>query len=289
MTEQQGVAAPARVTVLMPVRAYQPAYLRQALESIRLQTSPRWRLLVVDDGSDGGFADGPGALFEDQRVRLLDNHGRGFAAALNVGLRDTRTEFVALLFADDLWAPNAVEVLTSFIERFPEVDFFHTSRAAVDEHGRPIGPIYHPQAKFTLEDFHRGSPVKHLLCWRRDPALAIGGMDESLDPIGIDDYDFPWRMAEAGVRFMAISDCLYLWRDHRESFRLTTHVPRNAQVRTLRRIMRKHGVRRARVELQIAAHRRSQLRQCLYRSPLDRWLKARLGHDPRRGWREPYC
>jgi GT2 family glycosyltransferase len=114
-------------------------------------------------------------------------------------------------------------------------------------------------------------------------------MDESLDPIGIDDYDFPWRMAEAGVRFMAISDCLYLWRDHRESFRLTTHVPRNAQVRTLRRIMRKHGVRRARVELQIAAHRRSQLRQCLYRSPLDRWLKARLGHDPRRGWREPYC
>ena len=106
--------------------------------------------------------------------------------------------------------------------------------------------------------------------------------------IGVDDYDFPWSLAEAGARFMAVPECLYLVRDHRDGFRLTTHVPRSVQVRALRRIMRKHGVGRARVDLIVVEAKRGYLRQCLYRSRLDRWLKERLGHDPQRGWRESY-
>ena len=34
--------------------------------------------------------------------------------------------------------------------------------------------------------------------------------------------------------------------------------------------------------------RATYLRQCLYRSRFDRWIKERLGYDPRRGWRQSY-
>ena len=44
-----------------------------------------------------------------------------------------------------------------------------------------------------------GSPVKHLMCWRRALGLEIGGMNEAVSDHGCDDYDFPWRMAEAGA------------------------------------------------------------------------------------------
>jgi len=283
------------VTVLMPVRDYHAPYLQRALESIHAQTSPNWRLLVIDDGANGALNRIVGGLGDD-RVQVVPSEPRGFAAALNTGMRKASTDFVSVLFGDDEWALDAVEVLTSSIERFRDVDLFHGSRQLINEEGRPISEVYSARESFTLADFEIESPVKHPMCWRRDLALELGGFDESLEPHGVDDYDFPWSLADAGARFMAVPDCLYLVRDHRDGFRLTTHVPRNVQLRTLRRIMGKHGVEiarhpsleRARLEPTISEAKRGYLRQSLYRSHLDRRLKELRGHNPRGGWRDEY-
>jgi glycosyltransferase involved in cell wall biosynthesis len=277
-----------RLTVLMPVKAYHPVYLERALDSILTQTSPRWRLLIVDDGADTALPAHLAPALADTRVRLIRSEGRKLAGALNTGMRHATTEFVAILFGDDMWTANAVEVLTEHIERYPDVDFFHSGRVFVDGDDRAVSSGYPPAASFTLDDFVRNSPVRHLLCWRREKGLEIGGIDETIDNVGPDDYDFPWSMAEHGARFMAVPEFLYVVRDHRDSFRLTTHLPRSTHTRELRRILRKHGVGRLRTELRIAAAKRGYLRQCLYRTPLDRWLKQRFGQDPQRGWREPY-
>ncbi len=277
------------MTALMPVRDYHPAYLERAFGSMFAQTSPRWRLLVIteEDRVDDLRVFLEPAL-ADGRVGMLVNEGRKLAGAFNTGIRASETPFTAILLGDDVWAPDAVEVLTSYIERFPDVDFFHSARAVIDEHDRLISSVHPARESFTLADFARGSPVKHLLCWRRETALACGGLDETLDSVGPDDHDFPWTMAEAGARFMAVPHCLYLYRDHRDCFRLTTHLPRSTHTRELRRIMRKHGLSRIRVARAVAAARKNYLRQCLYRSRLDRWLRERIGYDPRRGWRESY-
>ena len=84
--------------------------------------------------------------------------------------------------------------------------------------------------------------MRNLLCWRRQKGLSVGGLDESLNSVGPDDYDFPWTMAERGARFRAVYECLYYYRDHRRGYRLTTHLPRRVQRREEDRIQRKHGV-----------------------------------------------
>src|SRR4030095_13984104 len=128
----------------------------------------------------------------DSRARMVANRGRKLAGAFNTGMRDADTEFVAILLADDRWAPEAVAVLEDSVQRFPEVDFFHSARLIVDDSGTPISSVHLPPEQFTLDDFVWTSPVKHLLCWRREKALAMGGMDETLEDVGPDDWDFPW-------------------------------------------------------------------------------------------------
>ena len=103
-----------------------------------------------------------------------------------------------------------------------------------------------------------------------------------------DDWDFPWTMLEQGAAFRAVPRALYILRDHRESFRLTTHVPRSVQLATMRRIMNKHGASEEAIRACMREARRSFLRQSLFRSTLHRWLRQRLGFDARRGWREQY-
>jgi glycosyltransferase involved in cell wall biosynthesis len=277
-----------RVTALLPVYRYHAPFLAAAAASMLAQTSSSWRLLVIYDGAVPGVRAALGDAAADERVRIVRNEGRKLSGALNTGMRQATTEFTGILLGDDLWEPHAVAVLESAIERFPDVDFFHSARRCVDGDGSSISGVRAARAGFTTDDFVAGSPVKHLLCWRRELGLAIGGLDESLECVGPDDYDFPWSMAEASARFMPIQECLYVYRDHRDSFRLTTHVPLSVHVREMRRIRRKHGVDEERIEAIVAAAQEGFLRQCLYRSRFDRWVKTAFRYDAHRGWREPY-
>jgi glycosyltransferase involved in cell wall biosynthesis len=286
---QPGLAHDPRITVLMPLKHYHPDYLAQSVRSVMEQTCSAWRLVIIAEPEDlDHFEAVLHAACADPRTRLIGNQGRKLAGAINSGIRDAQTEFVALLLADDLWAPDAVRVLSDHIVAHPDVDFFHTSRRVIDENGRPISSVHDSRATFTLEDFKFGSPVKHLLCWRRSKALSVGGLDESLNSVGPDDYDFPWTMAEQGARFKAVRECLYYYRDHREGYRLTTHLPLSVHRRECRRIRRKHGVAWWERRRFVARAQRSYLRQCLYRNAVDRWIKEWFAYDPRRGWRETY-
>lgn len=277
------------LTVILPVAHYHPDFLGRALDSLARQTSPHWRLLVVGEADNH---DRLAAFLEDRagdaRIRLSINEGKRLAGAVNTGMRQADTPFSAILLGDDMWTEQSVEVLERAIGAHPHADFFHSARRFVDENDRPISGVYAAIESFTLDDFKRRSPVKHLLCWRNSKALEIGGLDEDLPSVGADDYDFPWSMAEAGARFFAIQECLYLYRDHRESYRLTTHQPLSEWRAGLRRLLEKHGASQADVQARLRRAEAGFLRQCLYRSRLDRGLKRLLGHDPRHGWREVY-
>src|SRR5215470_11808374 len=211
------------ITVLMPVDAYHEDFLLRAVESIMRQTSPLWRLLMIVEektGSDVLQLLGPRA--EDPRIQPVTNEGRKLAGAINTGMRYATTDFVAILLGDDMWAHDAVSVLLNYVYRYPKVDFFHSSRIVIDENDTAISDVFYSRQRFESRDFVHGSPVKHLLCWRKKKALAVGGLDESLNSVGPDDYDFPWTMADRGACFRAVPECLYYYRDHLETYRITT-------------------------------------------------------------------
>ena len=293
VNDARPTAAPASaarplITVLLPLKDYHRVYLARALNSVLTQTSPRWELLVISERSRlSEHTDVLGSVLDDPRVRMVPRESPKLAGALNTGMRNAATEFTAILLGDDMWAPQAVDVLTRGVERSPGIDVFHSSRVIVDENDTAISTVRRAR-EFTLDEFVNGSQAKHLLCWRREVGLAIGGVDETLDSVGPDDYDFPWSMAEAGARFQPVSDVLYFHRDHRDCFRLTTHLPFDVHVRALRRIHEKHGADPDRSEAALAQARATYLRQCLYRSRADRWVKERLGYDAHRGVRLSY-
>lgn len=278
-----------RVTIFIPLSHFHDEYLRQAIACVFAQTRADWRLLIV--------ADQPAALrlpsllpdaLGDPRVRVTPLRGRLLAGAYNTAMRECETEFIAALFGDDLWVPAAVEVLGRAIRSGPEVDFFHSGRYFIDGDSRRISSDYPPRASVSPGDFSEVSPVKHLLCWRARMGLACGGVDETLNNFASDDYDFPWTMAEHGAVFKAIPEALYVIRDHREGYRLTTHVPRSVQLQELRRIMHKHGASADQIERRVRHAKRSYLKQSLFRNNVHRWILERIGFDARRGWREPY-
>jgi hypothetical protein len=232
-----------RISILLPCAAQKREFLQDALASVLNQTSSAWELLIGLDPAPRlwirdfllGYVDG-------ERVRCVIAEKPNFAAVLNALMTSATGEFVAILLSDDRYAPEAVETLLRYRRKYPRADFFHSSRRDIDANGTAVSDVM-KSGKFAIDQFKReGSPVKHLLCWRRELGLKIGGMNESLSVHGCDDYDFPWRMAEAGASFQAVDECLYEYRLHDQGPRLTTDVPLQLQVDALQRMFRSHGV-----------------------------------------------
>lgn len=113
------IGAP-RVTVLLPVRDGE-AYLREAIDSILVQTFRDLELLVIDDGSKDRSAQIVSS-YADRRVRLR-RHERnvGLIPTLNEGLDHARGEYVARIDADDIAHPSRLERQVHYLDAHPEV------------------------------------------------------------------------------------------------------------------------------------------------------------------------
>jgi hypothetical protein len=223
----------------------------------------------------------------DVRFTLVAVGTPNLSATINAGMKLASTEFVTLLLGDDIIEINTIEVLQRAIRARPDIDFFHSARRVIDGEGNSISSVYPSRDRFEWKDFLNGSPVKHLLCWRRETALAIGGVDEAFSTQGPDDYDFPWSMFEHGARFHALPECLYVYRNHCDGVRMTTHDPRTVQLLTARKMLRKHGVGFWRSWIMIYAKWRGGLAsQSIYSSRLTQRFYRLVGHDAAKSWRQ---
>jgi glycosyltransferase involved in cell wall biosynthesis len=89
------------VSVVIPL--YQTeVYIGQALRSVPSQTFTDFEVLVIDDGSrDRGPETARSS--DDLRVKFITQENRSFAGARNSGIRHGKSEYIALLDADDVW------------------------------------------------------------------------------------------------------------------------------------------------------------------------------------------
>src|SRR5713101_2862022 len=110
------------VTVLIP--AYNAARtIERALASVWRQNYPEMEVIVVDDGSndDTSFCVqkiGNGNL---RLIRLEKN--RGECGAMNVGVQEARTDYIAFLDADDEWLENKLLTQLPIIASRPSMSF----------------------------------------------------------------------------------------------------------------------------------------------------------------------
>src|SRR5437870_6205119 len=89
-------------------------FLQQAVESVFTQTYDQWELLLVDDGS----TDASSKMAKDiadqhpQNVRYLEHEGHknlGMSASRNLGIREAKGSYIAVLDSDDFWFPQQLQ------------------------------------------------------------------------------------------------------------------------------------------------------------------------------------
>jgi len=160
-------------TISVVIPAYNAAhFLPRSLASVFAQTLPPQEVIVVDDGS----TDGTGEVAAALGARVIRQENRGLAAARNTGIQHATGEWIALLDADDLWAPEKLARQVSAIR--PDTVLVYTGARHFDENGTRAAQsaIAPPTARKMLRYCNPIVPSSVLL--RREAVLAAGGFRE---------------------------------------------------------------------------------------------------------------
>lgn len=207
------------VSIIMPV--YNGAsFLVEAIESITSQTFQNYEFIMVNDGS----TDKTGEIIEYYRdlypdkIRYFSLNCRGGAfAAINLVVKETKGEFIALMDSDDVSMPERLEKQVTFLRKNPRVIVLGTQANIIDKNGDSIGkkrlPITDGEIK---KEFAFSHPMVH-------PSSVIR---KSLLPnqtyiyenkLGVnDDYYTFFKLLNYG-QFANLSEILYNYRVHNDN------------------------------------------------------------------------
>src|SRR5208337_4910913 len=118
------------ITISVVIPAYNAErFLPRCFKSVFAQTLKPEEVIVVDDGSTDNTAAVAAAL----GATVVSQANSGVAAARNLGISHASGEWIALLDADDLWAPDKLERQVALIR--PETVLVYTGIRFFDDHG----------------------------------------------------------------------------------------------------------------------------------------------------------
>jgi len=113
-------------------------YIEQSIQSVLTQTYHNFELILVDDGCSDGTLKRV-AQFVDHRIRLIQQKNRGLSGARNTGIGASRGFYIALLDADDYWAPDKLAKHLHHLNTHPEVGVSYCPSLFVDDDSNLLG------------------------------------------------------------------------------------------------------------------------------------------------------
>ena len=207
-----------KVSVIIP--AYnREAFIRETIESVLEQTYSNIELIVVDDGS----TDNTLKIVKEykEKLDLLQHPGgvnKGQSAAINLGLKVSTGEYIAILDSDDLFAPKKIELQIEHLIKNLDVGLVYANGIAIDTNGAELhvmiqkGHKEENKPELVLLNSYYNIPSNALI--RKSVFEIVGGFDEELR--SAQDHDMAIRIAEV-TRLNYIDKVLWYYRRHKET------------------------------------------------------------------------
>jgi glycosyltransferase involved in cell wall biosynthesis len=196
-----------KISVVIP--AYNAAvFLPRCLKSVFAQTLKPHEVIVVDDGS----IDDTATLAAELGAKVITRPNGGLSAARNTGIQNASSEWIALLDADDLWAPEKLERQVLSIR--PETVLVYTGIRIFDDHGvrNELPAVDVISARKMLR--YRNPITPSTVLVRREMVLQGGGFREDIR--ACEDWEMWVRLNRLG-QFEAIPDPLTDYYVHPKS------------------------------------------------------------------------
>jgi Glycosyltransferases, probably involved in cell wall biogenesis len=210
MTETH--AGQGKVSIVIP--CYNPgAMLHEALASVEQARNENVvEMIIVDDGSSEAETTRILSEVAEPGYRVVHQPNRGVMAARNAGIRLAKGEFILPLDSDNRLRDVYLNEGVSLLKNNPSVGVIYTDAEFFgDRTGRWKVP------DFDLLSLVRENFIDTCALYRKKLWEEIGGYDEQMPWMGLEDWDFWLRVAAHGGSFVHLPKIGFDYRVRRDS------------------------------------------------------------------------
>jgi len=194
-----------KVSVVIPCYN-QGSFLDEAVDSVLNQTFQDFEIIVVNDGSTDKTTTKLLATYQKPKTRIIHTENRGVAAARNLGIKESRGDYILPLDADDKIEPEFLQKCVDILENHPDISIVYCLGALFGAEKRMICASEFSARKMLLSNLVFASAL-----FRREDWQAVGGYNSNMTR-GCEDWDFWLSLVEKGRRFHRIPEILFHYR-----------------------------------------------------------------------------
>ncbi len=207
------------VSVIIRTYSQRLGYLKEAVKSIKNQTYNNIELIIVEDGTKEAkeFVDSiqSGNI---HNICYISIPKAGRCVGGNVGLKNTKGEYIVFLDDDDLFFADHIEILVQELENDPQIVACYSSAFQVATDVKSKNPLIYKEMR---HDVIYRQPFSRCLMWYNNyiPIQSIvfrkilydkyGGFDESLE--NLEDWNL-WTRYSIEYDFKYIEKTTSLYR-----------------------------------------------------------------------------
>jgi glycosyltransferase involved in cell wall biosynthesis len=189
--------------------------LKNAVDSVLVQTYENFELIIVDDGSSDETLSFVKSL-KDERIKLISQENMGRSRARNNGLQVAAGSLITFIDSDDLYMPRKIELQVNFLNSQDKFDFVYTSADCFMGNTTEV-PVHRYLASASGDIYEEiAAYVPLTIClptvmFRRKVLDNVGLFDTNLDRFEDTDY---WRRVSQKFKMGAIEEITCLIRTH---------------------------------------------------------------------------
>lgn len=199
--------------------------LREAIDSIVVQTYTNWQFIICDDGSKDKSYDIAKEYEKNDPERFViiqNERNLGLNATLNKCLKLADGDYIARMDGDDVSFPDRFEKQVEILNQCPEYAIVSSHMITFDEGGEwgCITTLEKPQKR----DFPTHVPMFcHAPCMiRKEAFLDVDGYTEDKRLLRVEDYHLWFKFYAKGYIGYNIQESLYKMRDDRNALHRRT-------------------------------------------------------------------
>lgn len=188
-------------------------YIGQSINSVLQQTFKDWELIIVDDCSTDATCEIINQYAKnDCRIKVIHNReNQKLPRSLNIGFDIARGEYLTWTSDDNLYLPNALETMYSYLAENQNLYMVCADMQNIDQDGNIINiSVMSPNSSIFI-----GNYVGACFMYKRCILDTIGKYDSQM--IYVEDYDYWLRISMRYGEIARIHDVLYKYRRHNES------------------------------------------------------------------------
>ena len=206
-----------KVSIIIPCYNH-GVMLREALASVEeTRNTNLLEVIIVDDGSSDTETTRILDEVAEADYRLVRQPNRGVGAARNVGVQLAKGEFILPLDSDNRLREVYLNEGVSLLKNNPGIGVVY---ADLEFFGERSGRWHVPN--FDLVSLIRTNFIDACALYRKNLWEEVGGYDEQMPRMGLEDWDFWLRVAFHGGTFVHLPRIGFDYRVRRDSMIVKT-------------------------------------------------------------------